>query len=189
MDAEIVGRTLVHRRWSTISEVELRLPNGVVEDRLVEDHGSAAAVLLYDPDRRVALLVRQPRAPVIEVGGADVLEIVAGRMEGKSGEETARAEAWEEAGVHLGAVERVATMWMMPAVSTERLELFLAAYSPADRTGEGGGAADENECIRLEEMPLADLAALMTAGGLVDGKTLVAVQALMLRRPELFTAS
>lgn len=186
MDAEIVSRRLVYDRWTRISEVELRLPNGAVEKRVVDDHGCAAAVLLYDPRRCVALLLRQPRAPVIEMGAAPVLEVVAGRVEGKTGEETARAEAWEEAGVRIRSLEPVGNLWMMPAVSTERIDYFLAAYDASDQVGAGGGAADENECIVPEEVPLRELAAMMAAGTLTDAKTFLLVQALMLRQPGLF---
>lgn len=186
MDATIVSRQLLHDRWTRISDVGLRMPNGAIETRVVEDHGSAAAVLLYDPARRVALLLRQPRAPVIEAGGAPLLEAVAGRIEDKDAQETARAEAWEEVGVRVGALEPVGRMWMMPAVSTERLHLYLAAYGAADRIGAGGGAADENECIAPEEVPLARLRAMIAEGTLEDGKTVLLVQALLLRRPELF---
>jgi nudix-type nucleoside diphosphatase (YffH/AdpP family) len=186
MQAEIIERKVVYDRWSRITDVLLRMPNGAIERRVVEDHGRAAAVLLYDPERKVALLVRQPRAPVIEMVGEALLEVVAGRLDGKSGAATARAEAAEEAGVRIAALEHVASLWTMPAVSTERLELYLAAFTQADRVAEGGGAADENECIVVEEVPLARLRDMMANGELRDGKTFTLVQALMLRRPDLF---
>lgn len=186
MDAEIIERRTVHDRWSRISDVRLRMPNGAVESRIVEDHGDAAAVLLYDAERRVAMMLRQPRAPVLEKAALPLLEVVAGRVEGTDPEATARAEAWEEAGITVGALEHVATLWPMPAVSTERLHLYLAAYTAADRTGPGGGADDENECITLEEVPLPRLRDLAAAGGLDDGKTFTLLQALVLRRPDLF---
>lgn len=186
MNTEIIERRIVYDRWSRISEVKLRMPNGGVETRVVEDHGCAAAVLLYDPERRVALLVRQPRAPVIDMGEAPVLEVVAGRQDAKSGEDTARAEAWEEAGVRVGALEHVATLWSMPAVSTERIHLYLAAYTKADQVGEGGGADDENEGITVEEISLAQLRDMAASGDLSDAKTFTLAQALMLRRPDLF---
>ncbi|WP_420139834.1 NUDIX domain-containing protein [Sphingomonas sp.] len=188
VEAEIIDRRLIHDRWSTFSEVLLKLPNGAVEKRVIEDHGNAAAVLLYDPDRRVALLVRQPRAPVLDLGHAPLLEVVAGRVEGKTPEDTARAEAMEEAGVAIAQLEKVATLWPMPAVSTERISLFLAPYSPAQRTGPGGGADDENECITLQEISLLDLSALADNDLLGDAKTYMLVQALKLRQPQLFTS-
>jgi nudix-type nucleoside diphosphatase (YffH/AdpP family) len=186
MEAEIIDRRVIHDRWSIFSEVVVRLPNGAIEKRAVENHGNAAAVLLYDPDRRMALLVSQPRAPVMEEGAAPLLEVVAGRVEGKSAEDTARAEAMEEAGVAIGELEKVATLWPMPAVSTERISLYLAAYSPGERIGPGGGAEDENECITMHEIPLAELWSLAEADALGDAKTYMLVQALKLRRPALF---
>jgi nudix-type nucleoside diphosphatase (YffH/AdpP family) len=185
--AQIIGQTLVYERWSRISDVVLQMPNGAREARVVEDHGCAAAVLLYDPARRMALLLRQPRAPVMLAHAADLLEVVAGRIEGHSSAATARTEALEEAGVRIRELEHVATLWTMPAVSTERLALYLAAYCPADRITAGGGAADENECITLEEIALCELRAMMVRQELTDGKTFTLVQALLLRRPELFT--
>src|SRR4051812_40994566 len=116
MDFEIVERKVVHDRWSRLTDAKVRLPNGVIEPRVIEDHGNATTVLLYDPDRRVALLIRQPRAPVLEVGAEMMLETVAGRRDGKSDEDTARAEALEEAGIAVRELEWVARLWPMPAV-------------------------------------------------------------------------
>jgi nudix-type nucleoside diphosphatase (YffH/AdpP family) len=186
MEAQIIERRLVYDRWSRISEVVLRMPNGAFEKRVVEDHGSAAAVLLYDAGRRVALLLRQPRAPVIAAQAADLLEVVAGRLDGKTGEATVRAEALEEVGVRVEAAEHVATLWTMPAVSTERLGLYLAAYCEEDRIAPGGGAEDENECITAEEVPLGRLWEMAEEGTLTDAKTFTLVQALRLRHPRLF---
>lgn len=186
MDFEIVERTVVHDRWSRLTDAKVRLPNGVIEPRVIEDHGNATTVLLYNPDRRVALLIRQPRAPVLEVGAEMMLETVAGRRDGKSDEDTARAEALEEAGIRVRELEWVARLWPMPAVSTEQIDLFLAAYSDEDRVGSGGGAEDENECIEIHEVPLGDLRRMVLSGELVDGKAFTLAQALMLRRPELF---
>jgi len=187
MTAQIIDRQPIYDRWSKVTEALLRLPNGAVETRIVEDHGCAAAILLYNPERRVALLVTQPRAPVLECGEAPVLEVVAGRAEHGSDEATAKAEALEEAGVMVRDVQLVATAWSLPAVSTERISLFLAEYQDRDRIGLGGGAATENECIEVVEIALTDLWAIMERGHLVDAKTLTLVQALKIRRPDLFS--
>jgi hypothetical protein len=76
----------------------------------------------------------------------------------------------------------------MPGISTERMHLFLAPYAEGDRVAAGGGVADENEAIEVAEMPLAVLARRADEGGLGDLKTLLLVQTLRLRRPDLFTA-
>ncbi|MGZ5225641.1 MAG: GDP-mannose pyrophosphatase, partial [Burkholderiales bacterium] len=74
--------------------------------------------------------------------------------------------------------------WSMPGISAERMDLFLGLYAAADRTEAGGGIDDEG--IEVVEMPLSALAAMTDAGALNDMKTLVLVQTLRLRRPELF---
>jgi nudix-type nucleoside diphosphatase (YffH/AdpP family) len=186
MEAKIIESRTIYDRWTNFREAEVRLPNGVTEKRVIEDHGGAVAVLLYDPERLTALLVTQPRAPVLWAGEEPLLEVVAGGLDGKTAEETVRAEAMEEAGVSVSHMRHVATLWPMPAVSTEKIALYLAEYSTADRVGSGGGAADENECIELMELPLIDLWKRLKSGTLTDGKTFTLLQALMLDSPHLF---
>ena len=90
----------------------------------------------------------------------------------------------EEAGLRMRSLERVATVWTMPGISTERMDLFLGEYSEADRVHAGGGIEDES--IQVLEMPLAEIAAMADAGTLNDMKTLLLLQTLRLRRPGLF---
>jgi hypothetical protein len=85
-------------------------------------------------------------------------------------------------------MEHVGRLWMTPASSTERVDYFLAPYSETDRVDCGGGLEQEHEQIRLREVPLSELWALAEAGRLNDAKTLILVQALRIRRPELFGA-
>lgn len=188
MPHELVSGEIKYRRWATFSEFTIRLPDGKLITREVEDHGQAVAVLLYDPVGRNALLVEQFRTPAFVTNGQEsTLEAVAGCMEEEGADATARREAMEEAGVRVGALERVAYCWSLPGVSTERIMLYLAAYAPSDRVSDGGGVDEEDENIRVVEMSLRALGELMDAGDLVDMKTLTLVQALRLRRPELFT--
>ncbi|WCT73620.1 NUDIX domain-containing protein [Sphingomonas naphthae] len=186
MNARIVRETIVYQGWMSVTRVAFAMPDGEEVERHFEDHGDAVAVLAYDEDRRTALLVTQPRPPVVRSGESDLLEVIAGGLEPAGREYTVRKEALEEAGVRLGALEPIVSLWSMPTISTERLHLFLAPYALSDRIGAGGGAEDENEAITVVEMPLAELAALAGRGKLTDAKTLVLVQALQLRRPTLF---
>ena len=171
-----------------MSIATIRMPDGRILSRDVEDHGCAAAVLPYDPLRRTALLVEQLRAAqLVSVGATHSLEAIAGLVEGEDDPAaTAKREALEEGGLRLGALEHVASAWSMPGVSTERMTLYLAEYRAEDRVADGGGVAHEDEEVRVVEMSLKDLAAWMAAEGFVDMKTLVLFQALRLRRPELF---
>jgi hypothetical protein len=92
----------------------------------------------------------------------------------------------EEGGLRLGPVEPVTNMWSMIPVSTERVQLYLAAYDAEDRVAEGGGLAGEHENIVVHEIGLDELRDLALSGGLTDAKTLILAQALLLRHPELW---
>jgi nudix-type nucleoside diphosphatase (YffH/AdpP family) len=185
---EIIGRKVAYKGYVTVTVAMLKPKDGEAHPREVVSFGDSACVLPYDPDRRVAMVIRMPRAPRLLAGEAEpLLEAVAGMVDaGETPAEAAIREAMEEAGLALKAVETVATAWPSPGVLAERSSLFLAAYSPADRTGTGGGVAGEHEAITLAETPLAELAAMADAGRLADLKTLTLVQTLRLRRPELF---
>jgi nudix-type nucleoside diphosphatase (YffH/AdpP family) len=116
------------------------------------------------------------------------LEVIAGRLEpDESAEESIRREAEEEAGLRLGPLELVASCWASPGVSTERFSLYLGAYSVADRIGRGGGRADELENIEVKELALSELARRADQAAIKDAKTLLLIQTLRLRRPDLFT--
>ena len=174
--------------WATFLRAEIRLDDGQVVWRQVEDHGRTAVVLPYDPQRRTALLVELFRAPGLYAGGDGmVVEAIAGIVDaGETAEAAARREAMEEAGVRLGALDFVGEVWTTPGISTERMSLYLAAYGGADRVSPGGGAEGEHENITVLEVPLADLGAQLDAAQVGDMKLLALLQALRLRRPELF---
>lgn len=184
----IRSTTLAHDGWLKLRVATLSGDDGVEFTREIEDHGPAVAVLPYDPERRVALLVRLPRAPVLLMGSrSDVLEVPAGlRGDGEDPAGCARREAQEEVGVTLGALEEAGHVWSMCGVSTERMHLFLAPYAAEHRTGEGGGVVEEHENITVVELPLAELRDRADRNAIDDMKTLCLVQTLRLRRPELF---
>jgi nudix-type nucleoside diphosphatase (YffH/AdpP family) len=183
----ILSVETLHEGWGKLLLLRIELPDRHVLKREVEDHGAAVAVLPYDPERRLAVLVRQFRAPVFNAAGkANVLEAPAGMLDEGDPEACARREAAEEVGLALGALESVGAVWTMPGVSTERMHLFLAPYSQADKIGAGGGLAEEHENTVVVETSLAELGRMAERGELADLKTLALVQALRLRRPELF---
>ena len=184
----ILGVEPQYRGWCTLYLATVRLADGRVITREIEDHGNAACVLPYDPQRRTAMVIRQLRPPPLYAGGVPALiEAPAGLIDaGEDGAAAARREAMEEVGVRLSALEPVANAWTMPGISSERMALFLGVYGAADRVATGGGIATEHEEIEVIEMPLAALAAMAEDGTLADLKTFALMQTLRLRRPELF---
>jgi len=190
MPAEIIDTVAVYEGWTRLLRARLRLADGTRIVREVEDHGRAVAVLPYDPVRRTALLIRLLRAPVLmEAGGQDLLEAPAGLVEEDDTAETARRELDEETGLKAGALEHVATVWTMPGISTERMDLYLAPYSAGDRVGTGGGVAGEHENITVVEMPLDELWTRARTNEIADMKTLALVLLLHARQPRLFAAA
>ena len=185
--AKILGKRTVYEGWSTFSLVRFRLDDGAEVERCVEDHGDAACVLPYDPERRVALLVRQFRAPVAFRGEPCFPEPPAGLVDDdETPEAAAIREAEEETGLTLRSLEPLGRFWSSPGSTTETSWLYLAEYASADRTGEGGGV-DEHEDVEMLELPLAELAARASRGDLQDLKLAVLVLSLMQRRPALFS--
>src|SRR3712207_9048373 len=117
----IVAIRPVYEGWGRFMTARVTLPDGQLADRQIEDHGTSVCVLAYDPGRRVALLVRQPRtAALYAVGVPDMLEAIAGRLEGDAPADEARREVREEGGLELGPLGHVVTGWAAPEVSAER---------------------------------------------------------------------
>ncbi len=167
MTNTITGVRTIHDGWSQLLVATIRRADGGTITREIEDHGAAVGLLPYDPERRVAMLVRQFRAPAAHAAGADdVLEVPAGLIEGEDPTDCALRELEEETGLRLSRVERLGTVWSMPGISTERMHLFLAPYGTADRIGQGGGVADEHEETVMEEIALSELAARPSRGAL-----------------------
>jgi nudix-type nucleoside diphosphatase (YffH/AdpP family) len=185
MADEILSVRAAFQGWLNLLVLSLRL-NGTQEERPLVEHPSGSAVLPYDPERRVALTVSETRLGPLYLGSPTLIEAVAGVAEDGDFAETAKREALEEAGICLRSVEKVGAVWMNPSTSTEQVHLFLAEYSPAQRVAEGGGLAEENECLRVRERPLRALWEALAGPEVADAKTLLLIQALRLRRPELF---
>lgn len=177
----------VYQGYVTLLNATFSGPDGETFQREIEHHGRAACVLPYDPDRRTALMVNLPRAPVIWAGGPpELLEAPAGMVENEDPEDTAIREALEECGVVLTRLEAVGSPFSCPGVSSERVDLFLAAYSAADRPAPGGGSEREHENISLQEVPLTLLWTWVEQRKIEDLKSLALILALKVRRPELF---
>ncbi len=189
---EIGGRKTLHDGFIHLESVEIRerMADGSVHTawREIHDHGHGVAVLPVDETRRTVLLVRQLRYPALVLGEDPFLvETCAGlREDGEDPAACTLREAEEELGYRIHDLDLVSESYMSPGSVTERLCLYLAGYSPADRVAGGGGLMAEGEHIEVLEWSCAELAAAVRERRLHDGKTVLLALALMVRRPDLF---
>jgi nudix-type nucleoside diphosphatase (YffH/AdpP family) len=148
------------------------------EQRETYDRGDGATVLLHDPVRRTVLLTRQFRYPAYVNGHPDgmLVETAAGLLDGEDPETAVRREAEEETGVVVGPLTHVLDAYTSPGSVTERVRFFAAPYTAADRTGAGGGLAEDGEDIEVLELPFTEALAMARDGRITDAKTILLLQ-------------
>lgn len=153
----------------------------VTQTRQTYDRGDGAVILPYDPNRQTILLVRQFRFPAYVTGHPEpLIEACAGLLDADDPDTAIRREAEEELGYRLREVRHLYTAYTSPGSVTERLSFFTADYSPQDRISEGGGHPEEDEDIEVLEMGLDEALAAVRDGRIVDAKTIMLVQYLLL---------
>jgi ADP-ribose pyrophosphatase len=184
---EVKGKRIIFDDKFQIIEAQVRAQryNGQMSKpvrRLVFERGDAAAAILFNRDNQKVLLVEQFRYPTYEKGPGRVKEVVAGVIKpGEGPEEAMRREIEEEVGYRVQQLRPIATFFVSPGGSSERIFLYYAEVGDGDRVSAGGGLVDENEDILLIEYSRAELLQALASGQFQDAKTLIAVQWLQLQ--------
>lgn len=150
--------------------------------------GDAVTVLPYDPVRDRVLLIEQVRMGPL--GRGDPLpwqlEAIAGRIDpGETPEEAARREAVEEAGLVLGALQKVAEYYPTPGAVTEYLYSYVALCDLPDGVAGVFGAAEEAEDIKGHLLTFDRLVEVMAAGEIGNAPLLLTVLWLQRERARL----
>jgi len=171
--------------WATLKRVtfDYRRRDGTWETQVRQtyDRGDGAVILPYDPDRGTVLLTKQFRIPAYVTGHEEpLIEAAAGLLDADDPETAIRREAEEELGYRFSSVTPVFKVYMSPGSVTEQLSFFTARYSPADKVSAGGGHADEGEDIEVLEVPLTEALQMVRDGVIVDAKTIMLIQHLLL---------
>lgn len=177
----VLGRQTLSKRFVNLEKVTIehatRSGDRIIVEREIHDHGNAAAILLYDPDRGSVVLVRQLRVPVHLNGGEGwMIEIPAGLLDGDHPAEAIAREAMEETGYLVENAEHLFDAYMSPGTLTERVSFFAAEIDLAKRAGEGGGIASEGEDIEVLDLALDTALAMIATGEICDGKTIMMLQ-------------
>ena len=150
--------------------------------REVYDRGNGATILLYNREKKTVVLTRQFRVATWVNGNVDgmLIEACAGLLDADEPEVCARKEAMEETGYLVGEVEKLFELYMSPGGVTELIYFYLAEYTDAQREFAGGGIDDED--IDVLELPFAQALEMVNSGEIRDGKTVILLQQLQLRK-------
>ena len=160
----IASRRIHEGRIVRLREDTVELGDGRTALREVVEHDDVVGIVPLDSEGNV-ILVRQFRLPAQEI----LLEIPAGGVDaGESAEEAAQRELQEETGYRAAQLDRLAGFFVSPGYCTEFIHVFLATG-----LSESVIAADDDENIALERMPLAQAVQLIQSGQIKDGKSIV----------------
>jgi nudix-type nucleoside diphosphatase (YffH/AdpP family) len=181
-----IQEQLLSDNWYTLKKYtfEFLRADGSWQEQSREsyDRGNGAVVLLFNRAKSSVVLTRQFRFPVFINGhNGFLIEAAAGLLDNASPEERIIAEAQEETGFRIQRIEKVFEAFMSPGSVTEKLYFFLAEYQDKDRSGSGGGLAEEGEDIEVLEWPLARALRAIESGEIMDAKTIMLLQHLALR--------
>ena len=160
----VASRRIHEGRIVRLREDTVELADGRGALREIVEHDEVVGIVPLDSHGEV-VLVRQYRLPAQEA----LLEIPAGGVDGdESAMEAAQRELQEETGYRAGRLERLAGFFVSPGYCTEFIHVFLAT-----ELSESVMAADDDENIALERMPLARAVQLIQRGDIKDGKSIV----------------
>jgi ADP-ribose pyrophosphatase len=188
-DIDIAGIETGFSRFLRLDVVRFRhkLYSGAWSGERVYDVvrvGDAVGIVLYDTDADRLVLVEQMRLPPAFAGLSPwQLEIVAGLVEpGEPYDAVARRETREEAGIEvIGDLIPILRYSPMTGSSDEAVMLFCGRV---DASGAGGihGIVEEHEDIRVVVKSWAEIEAMVDAGQIESGHTLLGLYWLLRHR-------
>jgi len=149
--------------------------------------GDAIALMLYDPDRDSVVLVEQFRLPALYARLSPwQIEPVAGLVDkDESYEAVARRESREEAGIEpIGELIPIHRYMPSPGDSDEAVMLFCGRVDSSNAAGIHG-LPEEQEDIRVIVKTIAELEAMVEAGQIETGHTLIGCYWLLRHRDRL----
>lgn len=168
---------------------------------LVFERGDAVAVVLYRKDTHEIVLVRQFRAPTLRPlqsngkiswqGDGQLDEVIAGMPRpGESHEDCAIREVFEETRYRVAPdkLEKIASFYVSPGGTSERIFLFYAEVTAADQAPPPAGDASsagnsaEHESTLVRHVPVFEFhSQLIHPKRVVDSKLLIASELLRQR--------
>jgi nudix-type nucleoside diphosphatase (YffH/AdpP family) len=148
--------------------------------RLVFERGDAVAVLLLNADMKSVVLVEQFRVAALVGRRRDdrsttdgwITETVAGVIDvNETPEAAAIREAFEETGYQIRQPQLIGRFFSSPGGTSERIFLYFAEVTDADRIGNSGGIDDED--IKIVRLTTDELFGRLSQGSIEDSKLLI----------------
>lgn len=160
----ISSRELLKTRLFTVVEEVANDPSGFEIKRSIVRHPGSAVMMAVDENNRV-LLVRQFRLPAEQ----DLWELPAGRLDpGESPLQAAKRELREETGYDATQWTELVSFWASPGYVQEKMTIFLAQHLAA-----GKQEPMDDERIEIRWFDKDEIARMIGAGEITDGKTLI----------------
>ncbi|MBA3912736.1 MAG: NUDIX hydrolase [Acidobacteriales bacterium] len=181
MKVEIITKRRVFDSFFKVDEAELRYERfdgsmTPVLKRQCFERGDSVAALLFHTGSRQLLLGSQFKYPTFEKGPGWITEVIAGTIDNDETPEAAvQREVEEETGYRILSSRHISTFYVSPGGTSERIWLYYAEVSDADRKGKGGGIAAEGEDIKLITLSPPEAADAIASGEIQDAKTLIAL--------------
>ncbi len=183
---EVVGEKRVYDKYLKVDEGFIKETNELTGEEIMYSRfkitrPDAVAIMLYNSDSDSVILVKQHRFAVSDRVEDNLLEIVAGKIDGDENPiDAAIREVKEEVGYDIqeGNIKFAFDFYVSPGYSTEKIYLFLAKVNDFDKTDEGGGVEGEHENIEIVNMPVAEFFQGVVDGVILDSKTLHGAQSL-----------
>lgn len=182
---------LLERRW--VFDDIFKIEEAMIEHRkhdgswspptrqLCFERGDSVAVLLVRRETGGLVLVDQFRYPTYSKGPGWLTEIVAGGLDDDETPEAAIVrEVREETGYEVESLEPIATFYVSPGGSSERVLLYYGEVSGTAKASAELGVGDEDIAV-VEQSP-AELWDAFLSGEQQDAKTIIALLWLRIRQ-------
>jgi ADP-ribose pyrophosphatase len=188
-DIEIVDATMIFERYLRIDTFRFRhrLFSGEWSAPRSYDvlrRGQAVAIVLYDPDRDSVVLVEQFRLPALLAGSSPwQLEAAAGVIDtDETPEAVAIRETREETGLGLIGEPIVIQRYLPSAGGSDESVVLFCGRVDATLAEGVHGLPEEHEDIRVVVKTLREIEAMLDAGAIENGHTLIALYWLLRHR-------
>ena len=150
--------------------------------RLCFERGDSVAAVILNTDEKEVVMTNQFKYPSFAKGPGWITELIAGMIDGDESPEVAmRREILEETGYRAATLEYINTFYVSPGGSSERIVLFYAEVTNADKVERGGGLPSEAEDIKLVRLPLQEVERALSTNQIIDAKTMVGLMWLQQR--------